>query len=172
MPDSSLSGEESENVHMKCLEELLLVYERPCWCYQSLLCNTKLPQMHCPSADLLLACLSLFLPVLPKMGFEGQRHCVCCNLPVHMLSDFQESVSAAITRDHLFGLHLVDQWLLLFTSSFPPEMVFWGMRGYLPSFYQLDLENIKEFFFTLKVSGICHFRKNTSQLSSQACIIS
>lgn len=81
-------------------------------------------------------------------------------------------VGSAMACNPTSGLHLADQWLLLFTSSLSLEMVFWGTRGYLTSFCQLDLETIKTFFFPLKLSGICHFRKNTSQLSSQAWILS
>lgn len=42
------------------------------------------------------------------------------------------------------------------SSSFSPEVVFWGARGYITSFCQLDLETVKA---VLKLSGTCHFRK-------------
>lgn len=84
-------------MHKKCLEEPLLLMQPV----------SALQYKITTGALSISAHLSLFLPVLPKMRFEGQRQSVCCNLPVHMLS--QEDSECAMVCDPTFGLHLADQ---------------------------------------------------------------
>lgn len=157
-------------MHKKCLEEPLLVYERPYWYYQSLLCSAKLPQMHSPRAGFLLTCLSLFLPVLPKMGFERQRHWICCDLHVHVLSKREGELCNGL-RSYIWitpgwpGTVALHKFLLSRDGILGNEGIFNFLLPAGPG-------NCKSIFFPLKLSGICHFRKNTSQLSSQAWILS
>lgn len=93
-----------------------------------------------------------------KSAFEAQRHWNFCICTVMCWAKKRESGLCSSVQSYIY-IAPADQWLLFFASSFSPEMVFWGKRGCLTSFWQLDLETLKAHFFLLKLPGICHFRR-------------